>query len=207
MELKALLKLEKKYLKRCERILTNAKVLYWKGNFNIKNIDLTSEENSELVNRIMLRHQISLLNKSINHFLVKHLKFADLDPSTYMKNYWNEIIEGFGNIRNKYTSPKSFQYTFLTNKSSPLYRRFADCLTSESMENYIIYLKFYLNNLKESGHANAMKETLECFADDNRMRACYAEPALPENWSDIYEQIKSLNSREHLLVENEENSL
>lgn len=204
MEIKALLKLEKKYLKHCDYVLTNAKVLYWKKDFKTEKVDLTNDDNQDLVNRIILRNQISEINKSINHFLVDRLKKANLEIKPYIKNYWNEIIEGFGYTKNNYSNPKSFHETFLNNKDSLLYRKFPDCLTAESMRNYIVYLKYYLNNLKRFGHKDALLAAKQYFAEDERIKAYYQEPALPDNWADIYKQIKFLKSREHLLNSEDE---
>lgn len=203
MEIKALLKLEKKYLKHCEHVLTNAKVFYWKNN-KIEKIDLTSEENQDLIDRIVLRGKIGEINKAINGALAIRLQKVAVDPKPYMKNYWNEIIEGFAIPNNNYTTPTAFQETFLTQKDSSLYRKFPDCITRETMQNYIIYLKYYLNNLRQYGHKVAIEKTASNFAGDERMKAYYKEPALPDNWAEVYKQIKSLNSREKLLVDKKE---
>lgn len=207
MEIKAILKLEKKYLKHCDYVLTNAKVLYWKKDLKTEKVDLTHEDNKDLVNRILLRNNISDINKAINHYLVERLRKANLEVKTYIKNYWNEIIEGFGYTKNKYSNQNSFHNTFLTNKDSALYRKFPDCLTAESMKNYIIYLRYYLNNLKSVGHKEAIEITKKHFAEDERIKAYYQEPALPDNWSEIYKQIQFLKSRERLLgVDSEDES-
>ena len=210
MEIKALKKKKKRYLKHCEYVLTNAKVFYWKSSKTENKIDLTSEDNKDLIERIILRQKIGEINKCINGCLASRLQKAAIDPKPYMKNYWNEIIEGFACTKNKYLTPTSFQETFLTSKESSLYRRFPDCLTAETMKNYIIYLKYYLNSLQEYGHKVAIEKTMSNFANDERMKAYYQEPALPNNWPDIYKQIKSLKTREKLLVEKadeEESSL
>ena len=52
MELKAILKKERQRLKRCENLLKNAKVMYWKKGADIKTIDLYDEKNSDIVARI-----------------------------------------------------------------------------------------------------------------------------------------------------------
>ncbi|MCI8555319.1 MAG: hypothetical protein HFI85_01960 [Clostridia bacterium] len=198
MEIREILKQEKKQLKRCEHVLTNAKVLYWKNDYKIEKADLTIEENEELVNRIILRHKIGELNKAINGALVQRLQKATLDPKPYMKNYWNEIIEGFANTKNAYTTPTAFQETFLTDKNSKLYRKFPDCLAEGCMQDYIKYLKYYLNSLRQYGHKVAIEKTKSRFANDESMKAYYKQPALPENWADIYKQIQFLKNREKL---------
>lgn len=92
MELKAILKKERQRLRRCERLLKNAKVMYWKKGAEIKTIDLYDERNSDIVARIEVRHKIRQVNKAINHILVKRLKSQDVDIEPFMKNYWDEIV-------------------------------------------------------------------------------------------------------------------
>ncbi len=205
MELKALLKLEKKFMRHCDFALKNCKVFYWMREFKKENVDLTDVDNEDLVERIKLRNQISSINKQINHYLVLRLKKFNIDIKPYIKNYWNEIIEGFACTKNKYKTEDSFQKTFLHNQDSPLYRRFPDCLTAQSMRHYIIYLKYYLEQLKQCGHNEAIVCTIQEFKDDKRIRAEYQEPALPTNWSDIYKQIVQLEQRAKLISDDVEN--
>ena len=203
MELKAILKQEQRLLKHCNHVLCNVRVLYWKNSNEKKVVDLTNEENAELVERIQLRHQIGQLNKQINHFLVERLRAAGCDITPYIKNYWNEIIEGFACTKNRYTNPDSFQRTFLQDKDSPLYRKFPDCLTLSAMKNYITYLKYYLVVLQKYGHKAAIFETIQIFTFDDKMKAYYQEPALPDNWSEVFKQIDFLKKREQLQAEKE----
>jgi len=60
------------------------------------------------------------------------------------------------------------------------------------------YLKYYLNVLREYGHKVAIEKTKSRFANDESMKAYYKQPALPENWADIYKQIQFLKNREKL---------
>ena len=204
MDIKGLLKFEDKFLKRCNRMFKNTKVLYWKKGFKEDVIDLTDPANEDMVTRIKLRHHISELNKKINHYLVKRLKDANIDPEPYMKNYWNDITMGFGMTKNKYSRPDSFQKTFLTNQDSQLYRKFTNCLTAPSMQNYILYLSYYLQQLKQFGHKEALKITLAYFQDEENMRAAYQDPAIPDNWAEIYKQLEKLYKRERIYDEENE---
>ena len=136
MELKAILKKERQRLKRCENLLKNAKVMYWKKGADIKTIDLYDEKNSDIVARIEERHKIRQVNKAINHYLVERLKSQGIEVEPYMKNYWDEIVEGFATLHNTYKTENSFQKAFLYDKNSHLYRRFQDCISLDSMKNY-----------------------------------------------------------------------
>ena len=197
MELKAILKNELKALKHCQKVLEGTKFLFWKQEFKQEVVDLTDPANADLIGRIELRKKISELNKSINSNLVERLKRTENDIEPYMRKYWDDINSGFGNTKNQYTNKNSFNNTFLYNKQSPLYRKFPDCLTYSSMVNYIIYLKHYLAELKQFGHNQAIKNTLEYFKDNHSMKDYYQEPALPDNWKELYKQIKFLKDRDN----------
>ena len=196
MELKAILKKERQRLKRCENLLKNAKVMYWKKGADIKTIDLYEEKNSDIVARIEERHKIRQVNKAINHYLVERLKSQGIEVEPYMKNYWNEIVEGFATLHNTYKTENSFQKAFLYDKNSHLYRRFQDCISLDSMKNYLAYLKVYLTNLEKMGHKEALSLTKSLFEKYPNVKVKYVEPALPLNWADIYEQIQFLKSKD-----------
>ena len=196
MELKAILKKERQRLKRCENLLKNAKVMYWKKGADIKTIDLYDEKNSDIVARIEERHKIRQVNKAINHYLVERLKSQGIEVEPYMKNYWDEIVEGFATLHNTYKTENSFQKAFLYDKNSHLYRRFQDCISLDSMKNYLAYLKFYLTNLEKMGHKEALSLTKSLFEKYPNVKVKYVEPALPQNWADIYEQIQFLKSKD-----------
>ena len=196
MELKAILKKERQRLKRCENLLKNAKVMYWKKGADIKTIDLYDEKNSDIVARIEERHKIRQVNKAINHYLVERLKSQGIEVEPYMKNYWNEIVEGFATLHNTYKTENSFQKAFLYDKNSHLYRRFQDCISLDSMKNYLAYLKVYLSNLQKIGHKDALAQTKSLFEKYPNVKVKYVEPALPLNWADIYEQIQFLKSKD-----------
>lgn len=196
MELKAILKKERQRLKRCENLLKNAKVMYWKKGADIKTIDLYDEKNSDIVARIEERHKIRQVNKAINHYLVERLKSQGIEVEPYMKNYWNEIVEGFATLHNTYKTENSFQKAFLYDKNSHLYRRFQDCISLDSMKNYLAYLKVYLTNLEKMGHKEALSLTKSLFEKYPNVKVKYVEPALPLNWADIYEQIQFLKSKD-----------
>lgn len=196
MELKAILKKERQRLKRCENLLKNAKVMYWKKGADIKTIDLYDEKNSDIVARIEERHKIRQVNKAINHYLVERLKSQGIEVEPYMKNYWNEIVEGFATLHNTYKTENSFQKAFLYDKNSHLYRRFQDCISLDSMKNYLAYLKVYLTNLEKMGHKEALSLTKALFEKYPNVKVKYVEPALPLNWADIYEQIQFLKSKD-----------
>ena len=196
MELKAILKKERQRLKRCENLLKNAKVMYWKKGADIKTIDLYDEKNSDIVARIEERHKIRQVNKAINHYLVERLKSQGIEVEPYMKNYWNEIVEGFATLHNTYKTENSFQKAFLYDKNSHLYRRFQDCISLDSMKNYLAYLKVYLTNLEKMGHKEALSLTKSLFEKYSNVKVKYVEPALPLNWADIYEQIQFLKSKD-----------
>ena len=138
------------------------------------------------------------------YFVYNELKYRYGITSNTYSSFSSDL---FTLIVNKYSNQNSFHNTFLTNKDSALYRKFPDCLTAESMKNYIIYLRYYLNNLKSVGHREAIEITKKHFAEDERIKAYYQEPALPDNWSEIYKQIQFLKSRERLLgVDSEDES-
>lgn len=196
MELKAILKKERQRLKRCENLLKNAKVMYWKKGADIKTIDLYDEKNSDIVARIEERHKIRQVNKAINHYLVERLKNQSIEVEPYMKNYWDEIVEGFATLHNTYKTENSFQKAFLYDKNSHLYRRFQDCISLDSMKNYLAYLKVYLTNLEKMGHKEALSLTKSLFEKYPNVKVKYVEPALPLNWADIYEQIQFLKSKD-----------
>ncbi len=196
MELKAILKKERQRLKRCENLLKNAKVMYWKKGADIKTIDLYDENNSDIVARIEERHKIRQVNKAINHYLVERLKSQGIEVEPYMKNYWDEIVEGFATLHNTYKTENSFQKAFLYDKNSHLYRRFQDCISLDSMKNYLAYLKVYLTNLEKMGHKEALSLTKSLFEKYPNVKVKYVEPALPLNWADIYEQIQFLKSKD-----------
>ena len=196
MELKAILKKERQRLKRCENLLKNAKVMYWKKGADIKTIDLYDEKNSDIVARIEERHKIRQVNKAINHYLVERLKSQGIEVEPYMKNYWDEIVEGFATLHNTYKTENSFQKAFLYDKNSHLYRRFQDCISLDSMKNYLAYLKVYLTNLEKMGHKEALSLTKSLFEKYPNVKVKYVEPALPLNWADIYEQIQFLKSKD-----------
>ncbi len=196
MELKSILKKERQKLKRCENLLKNAKVLYWKKGATIKIIDLYDEKNEDIIKRIEVRHKIRQINKAINHYLVEKLRSKNLDIERYMKNYWDEIVEGFATLHNTYKSENSFQKAFLYDKQSHLYRRFQDCISLDSMKNYLSYLETYLQLLKDMGHEQSLEKTKQIFSKKANMSVKYVEPALPLNWADIYEQIQFLKSKD-----------
>ncbi len=196
MELKAILKKEKQKLNRCEVLLKYVKVMYWKKGADIKTIDLYDEKNSDIVARIEERHKIRQVNKAINHNLVKQLKNQGKDAEPYMKNYWDEIVEGFAMLHNTYKTESSFQKTFLYDKNSHLYRRFQDCISLDSMKYYLAYLKVYLTNLEKMWHKEALSRTKSLFEKYPNIKVKYVEPALPINWANIYEQIKFLKSKD-----------
>ena len=196
MELKAILKKERQRLKRCENLLKNAKVMYWKKGADIKIIDLYDEKNSDIVARIEERHKIRQVNKAINHYLVERLKSQGIEVEPYMKNYWDEIVEGFATLHNTYKTENSFQKAFLYDKNSHLYRRFQDCISLDSMKNYLAYLKVYLTNLEKMEHKEALSLTKALFEKYPNVKVKYVEPALPLNWADIYEQIQFLKSKD-----------
>ena len=202
MELKAILKKERQRLRRCESLLKNAKVMYWKKGADFRTINLYDEKNSDIIARIEVRHKIRQINKAINHVLVEHLKSQNIEVEPYMKNYWNDIVETFATLHNTYKTETSFQKAFLYDKQSHLYRRFQDCISLDSMKNYLSYLNIYLQNLEKMGHKQAISKTKELFEKYPNVRVKYVEPALPLNWADIYEQIQFLKSKD-----SEENQL
>ena len=196
MELKSILKQEIQKLKRCERLLKNVKVLYWKKENAVHTIDLYDKNNEDMITRIELRHQIRKINKQINFCLIEKLKSQNIDPKPYMKNYWNEIVQGFALAHNKYKTEDSFQKAYLYDKNSKLYRRFQDCITAGTMRNYIIYLRNYLDYLSTMRHEEALSQAKKELEKDKTNYVKYQEPALPLNWADIYEQIKYLKSKD-----------
>lgn len=96
-----------------------------------------------------------------------------------------------------YKSENSFQKAFLYDKQSHLYRRFQDCISLDSMKNYLTYLKVYLSALENVGHKEALTLVKTRFEKYPNMRVKYVEPAIPLNWAEIYEQIQFLKSKDN----------
>lgn len=194
MDIKAYLKDATKVLKRCERWLAekNITVLYWQDNFIKDKINLSDDKNRDFVTRIELRNDIRSLNKKINGYLVTRLKAGGYEVEPYLKGYWNDIIKGFAFKNKTFRENKIFQNMFLEDKTSPLYRKFPNCLSVNTMNYYISYLNYYLQILSTNGHKAALELASKSFLNDKNITVEFAQPALPENWDKIYEQMQIL---------------
>lgn len=194
MNIKEYIKDATRVLKRCERWLgkENISVLYWQGTLVENKINLSDDKNKDIVSRIELRSDIRDLNKKINGYLVARLKAGGYEVEPYLKGYWNDIIKGFAYKNREFRENKNFQNMFLEDKTSPLYRKFPNCLSAKTMESYISYLNYYLQMLSLYGHKGAIRLASESFLNDENIKVEFAQPALPDNWDKIYEQMQIL---------------
>lgn len=192
MNIKEYIKDATRVLKRCERWLgkENISVLYWQGTLVENKINLSDDKNKDIVSRIELRSDIRDLNKKINGFLASRLQAAGYEPKPYLKRYWDEIISGFA--AKEFKMDRNLQNMFLEDKTSPLYRKFPNCLSAKTMESYISYLNYYLQMLSLYGHKGAIRLASESFLNDENIKVEFAQPALPDNWDKIYEQMQIL---------------
>ena len=193
MELREILKKEHSFLKRCDRALTNVKVFRLSNLEQRVTIDLTNKENKDLEQRLYLRQKISTLNKKVNQNLVGMLNNAGYNVEDYMKELWNQIIKGFASLADNYNKVE-FSKKFLSDKNSPLYRRFPDSLTLQTMESYIKYLKLYLYDFYYLGHKSSIEKARATLSAQN-VKIVHSDTLLPKNWSDLYKLIKELSDR------------
>lgn len=193
MELREILKKEHSFLKRCDRALTNVKVFRLSNLEQSVTIDLTNKENKDLEQRLYLRQKISTLNKKVNQSLVGMLSNAGYNVEDYMKGLWNQIIKGFASLADNYNKAE-FSRKFLSDKNSPLYRRFPDSLTLQTMESYIKYLKLYLYDFYYLGHKSSIEKARATLSSQN-VKIVHSDTLLPKNWSDLYKLIKELSDR------------
>ena len=191
MEINELIKSAQKKLKRLETYFNKEfSVLYFVGVYNKEKINLRNSDNSELLKRIELRSQIRDLNKQINGFLVKKLRDGGYDESKYLKAYWNDIIKNFLIVNNQKNIPE-FERIFLNDVNSPLYRKFPNCISCETMKNYIEYLDCYARFFVLEGHRKTIEDTQNYFKNAFSNFEI-VEPALPENWDRIYLKLQQL---------------
>ena len=209
MNIKEYIKDATRVLKRCERWLAekNITVLYWQGTLVENKINLSDDKNKDIVSRIELRSDIRDLNKKINGFLASRLQAAGYEPKPYLKRYWDEIISGFA--AKEFKMDRNLQNMFLEDKTSPLYRKFPNCLSVNTMNYYISYLNYYLQILSTNGHKVALELASKSFLNDKNITVEFAQPALPENWDKIYEQMQILKeisrSSDKIAEEREQN--
>lgn len=191
MEIREQLKSTQKGLSRCTKTITSVKVLRIPGLIP-QVIDLSDPLNKELEQRLLLRKEISDLNKEINKDLVKFLKNVDFMFEENMKRYWDEIILGFASV-DKSFSKEAFCNTFFSNKNSPYNRRFADCLDAKTMEHYSLYLSLYKKYFPKERHRPSIRTARSIFVSKN-VPIVFSETLLPKNWSKVCEQLNLLKN-------------
>ena len=201
MEIKELLKSEYKWLTRCTKALTCVKVFKLNNLEMAENVDLTSIEGKDLERRLYFRYQISEINKIINKNLVSNLNSAGVNIDDYIKTYWDQIIEGFASIDENFNKAK-FYKTFLSDKTSKLYRRFVDCLSIDTMKDYARYLNFYLSSLRILGHKGAVDNATSSVVNSGVNKIVFADSVLPKKWADINKMIRQLKEQNKIICGN-----
>ena len=121
------------------------------------------------------------------------LNNAGYNVEDYMKELWNQIIKGFASLADNYNKVE-FSKKFLSDKNSPLYRRFPDSLTLQTMESYIKYLKLYLYDFYYLGHKSSIEKARATLSAQN-VKIVHSDTLLPKNWSDLCKLIKELSDR------------
>ena len=196
MEIQEILKNEEKWLRRCTRVLTSVKMIYINNPEEVAFVDLTDSKSKEITDRLLLRSKIGNVNKEINSVIVSRLNSMGLNVNEYISRFWSQINSGFASIDKRYDKA-NFNATFLSNKTSKLYRRFPDALTAKTMKDYLMYLREYVAFLRETGHKSAV-ERARAVASASGCTVDYAEKLLPKNWSEICKILKVLNNKASL---------